>query len=142
MFIVRYLKNYSLRLLFSFTAEGWPRNRIQHEYTPTPMDMSKQRCWYQLEGDFVPYYIKFNGWEKAEDLKQHILATRRSGKNAALLNGIEDLADLKLIPPGVDISSGKEIGPGETLPSGTVMDDPILVIVKEAKGVGRTLTPL
>ena len=106
------------------------------------MDMSTYRCWYQLEGDIVPYYIRINGWERGEELKEHILATRRSGRNGALLNGIEDLSDLKLIPPGVDVSSGKELGPSEILPNGTSMDDPIIVIVKEANGAGRNLAPL
>ena len=115
------------------------RKAEREKYVPTPMDMSTQKCWYQLEGDMCAYYIRFNGYEKAGDLKEHILATRRTGKNAALLDGIEDLADLKLIPPGVE--SGKEIGPQETLPSGTTMDTPILVIVKESNGMGRTLTP-
>ena len=120
-------------------AEGEEARRKaeREKYVPTPMDMSTQKCWYQLEGDMCAYYIRFNGYEKAGDLKEHILATRRTGKNAALLDGIEDLSDLKLVPPGVE----KEIGPQETLPSGTTMDNPILVIVKESNGMGRTLTP-
>lgn len=123
-------------------AKGWEVDRVNHEFTPTPMDMSTQKCWYQLEGDIVPYYIRIQGKERTEELKQHILATRRSGRNAALLEGIVDLADLKLIPPGEDPSTGRELGPGEPLPRGTSMEDPILIIVKEAKGVGRKLTPL
>ncbi|CAB9508015.1 Polyubiquitin (Fragment) [Seminavis robusta] len=120
---------------------GWSVEPIKYQYTPEPMDMSTQRCWYQLEADIVPYYIRFNGWEKGEELKQHILATRRVGRNAALLEGAEP-SDLKLFAPGVDEASGNEIGAGDVLPGGTSEADPILVIVKEAKGVGRKLTPI
>jgi len=105
------------------------------------MDLSTQKCWYQLEGDFVPYYIRINGWEKGQELKQHILATRKSGRNAALLDGVDDPGDLKLIPPGEDPASKKEIGTDDLLPAGK-SEDPILVIVRESTGQGRTLTPL
>ena len=100
--------------------------------------------WYQLEGDFVPYYIKFNGWERTDDLKRHILKTRRQGRNAALLEGIDesDLSPLKLFPPGVDETSDDYLKPEETLPAHTNEVHPILVIVGEFKGMGRDLTPL
>ena len=104
--------------------------------------MSTFRCWYQLEGDIVAYYIRINGWERGEELKEHILATRRSGRNAALLNGVEDLSELKLIPPGIDIESGVQIQPEDILPNGTTEDTPILVIVRESKGWGREKVPI
>ena len=108
------------------------------------MDMSRQRVWYQLEGDFVPYYIKFNGWEKTDDLKKHILKTRRQGRNASLLEGIDesDLSPLKLFPPGVSEDSEDYLKADETLPSTTNEVQPILVIVGQNKGYGRGLTPL
>ncbi|CAB9511722.1 expressed unknown protein [Seminavis robusta] len=110
-------------------------------YIPNPMDMSLYKCWYQIEGDIVPYYIRTEGGEKGKELKEHIFATRKTGRSAKLLAGAT-ADDLHLYVPGVDEKSGNDLGDGDLLPGGTSEREPILVVVKEVKGQGRTLTPI
>jgi len=75
-------------------------------------------------------------------LKRHILATRRSGRNAALLAPVKDLSDLRLYPPGEDEHTDHYLPSDAVLPGDTLESNPILVIVGELKGLGRELTPL
>ena len=94
-------------------------------YNPTPMDMSLQKCYYQLS-DTIPYYIRINGWEKVGALKQRILETR-GGRNCPYLEGVTDASILKVFPVG-DAGTGTPLGADETIPLNTSFDEPLIVL--------------
>lgn len=101
--------------------------RIKHDFTPTHMDMSVLKCFYQIKDDFVPYYIRINGWEKVGTLKERILETRKSRKNCPLIEGITDASVLKIFPPGTDTETGTELGPEDTIPDNSSFETPLIV---------------
>lgn len=95
-------------------------------YEAKPMDMSVQKCYYQLD-DTIPYYIRINGWEKVGMLKERILETR-GGRNCPYLDGVTDASVLKVYPVGQTAETGTPLGAEETIPTGTSFDVPLIVL--------------
>ncbi|CAB9509847.1 Ubiquitin-NEDD8-like protein RUB1 [Seminavis robusta] len=101
------------------------------EYTPSPFDISVQKCWYELNRT-VPYYIRINGWEKIGDLKKRILETR-AGRRCPYLDGMTDPSEFDVYAHGTDEKTGSPMDPEDKLPVGTTCDTPLLVLWSKAK---------